>query len=159
MILICLLYTCAVWIESVDPVADLRLTNQVLYGTILYPVLLNNLSRAYAIPLLVLNYPKLPCELTQKINRDRRARLVSSNRARFAHYTNISHSLYAGGPINASSGFGLWAKTLRGQLCKLGKETRREWGEAGGLLTARPWAERGSCLYHCSYVLCSRHVL
>ena len=30
MILICLLYTCGVWIESVDPVADLCITNQVL---------------------------------------------------------------------------------------------------------------------------------
>ena len=35
MILICLLYTCGVWIESVDPAADLCLTNQVLYRTIL----------------------------------------------------------------------------------------------------------------------------
>ena len=52
MILICLLYTCGVWIESVDPVADLRLTNQVLYGTIL-PSTAEYLI-TYAIPLLVL---------------------------------------------------------------------------------------------------------
>ena len=35
MILICLHHTCGVWIVSVDPVADLCLTNQVLDGTIL----------------------------------------------------------------------------------------------------------------------------
>ena len=35
MILICLLYTCGVWIESVDPVADLCLTNQNSVGNIL----------------------------------------------------------------------------------------------------------------------------
>ena len=64
--------------------------------------------------------PRVAMRAYWKINRDRRARKVSSNRARFAHYryyTNISHSLYAEGvlSINAFSGFGLWAKTLRGQ--------------------------------------------
>ena len=68
-------FTCVVWIQSVDPVAYLCLTKQVLYGTI--PVLLNDLSRAYAIPLLFppcsprprgcKTYPALPCELTQKL--------------------------------------------------------------------------------------------
>ena len=52
MILICLLYTCDVWIESVDPVADSCLTNQVLYGTILSSTAEQLI--AYAIPLLVL---------------------------------------------------------------------------------------------------------
>ena len=35
VILIGVLYTCGVWIESVDPIADLCLTNQILYGNIL----------------------------------------------------------------------------------------------------------------------------
>ena len=61
----------------------------------------------YAIPLLVLMAaiitPSCLASLL-KINWDHCAHLVSSNRARFAHYryyTNISHSLYAGGSINA----------------------------------------------------------
>ena len=118
VILICLLYTCAVWIESVDPVADLRLTNQVLYRTILSITAESLIARVRDTPPRP-ELPKVALRAHSKINRDRCARLVSSNRARFAHYryyTNISHSLYAGGPINASSGFGLWAKTLREQL-------------------------------------------
>ena len=44
-----------------------------------------------------------------KINRDHRARLVSSNRDWFAYYTNISHIFISirRGDYNASSGFGL----------------------------------------------------
>ena len=68
------------------------------------------------------NYPcSIALRADWKINRDHRARLVSSNRDWFAYYTNISHILYTytqgggGGDKNASSGFGLWAKTLRGQ--------------------------------------------
>ena len=74
----------------------------------------------------LLNYPELLQELPEvalraysKINRDRRAPLVSSNRDRFAHYryySNISHSLYAGGPINAS--FGFWAGAI---ICLIAK--------------------------------------
>ena len=67
MILICLLYTCGVWIESVDPVADFCLSNQVLFGTILSSTAeLNNLSSAYAIALLVLVAARIT-QLTQKL--------------------------------------------------------------------------------------------
>ena len=61
--------------------------------------------------------PRVALRAYWKINRDRRSRLVSSNRDRFA--LPILHQYFTffirGGPINASSGFGLWAKTLRGQ--------------------------------------------
>ena len=112
MILICLLYTCGVWIESVDTVADLCLTNQVSTEQF-YPVLLNNLSRTRYLSssLWVQELPGVALRAYRKINQDCRTHLVSSNRDRFAHYryyTNISHSLYVWGPINASSGFGLW---------------------------------------------------
>ena len=63
---------------------------------------------ASVIPLFVLVAARIT-HAYWKINRDRCACLVSSNQAQFAHYrykTNISHSLYAGGSISASSGFG-----------------------------------------------------
>ena len=55
---------------------------------------------------------------TRPITRYYRARLVSSNRYD-SHTTPIFHTFFIrirGGDYNASSGFGLWAKTLRGEL-------------------------------------------
>ena len=63
-----------------------------------------------------------------KINRYHRARLVSSNRDWFAYYRHttpiFTHSLYvyAGEtimPPRVLAHFGLWAKTLRGQLASI----------------------------------------
>ena len=59
----------------------------------------------------------LPCELTEKLT-------GTTVRAKFhqIYYTNILiilHTFFTrirGGDYNASSGFGLWARTLRGQL-------------------------------------------
>jgi len=42
------------------------------------------------------NYPMSPCELSKKITRCHRARLVSSNWDRFAYYQSFITSLYAG---------------------------------------------------------------
>ena len=55
MILICLLYMCGVWIESVDPVAEF---------------VSNKSSRVHDTsprPRGCKNYPELPCELTEKL--------------------------------------------------------------------------------------------
>ena len=69
MILICLLYTCGVWIESVYPVADLCLTNQVLYGTVLSRTagITYRVSDTSPRPRGCKNYPELPSELTEKL--------------------------------------------------------------------------------------------
>ena len=50
MILICLLYTCGVWIESVDPVAES-----------------SRVRDTSPRPRGCKNYPELPCELTEKL--------------------------------------------------------------------------------------------
>ena len=89
------------WIESVSPVADLCLTNQI------YSVLLNAFEFKEIIevqnPHLKMlledgetrprscKYPTLPCTLA-KITRDHHACLVSSNRECFAHFRQISYS-------------------------------------------------------------------
>ena len=54
------------------------------------------------------NYPELPCELTEKLTETAvRAQFLQIEiDSPYRYYTNISHSLYAGGPINASSGLG-----------------------------------------------------
>ena len=57
----------------------------------------------------------------------------------YRYYTNISHSLYAGGPINASS-LGQNPKTLRGQFYTLSDFT----AEPGALVTVF------SVFHHCT---------
>ena len=89
---------------------------KIYFGKYL-PLLLVQQTVYASISFLVFVVARVGLRADWKINRDHRARLVSSNRDWFAYYTNM-HTFFIrirGEDYNASSGFGLWAKTLRGQ--------------------------------------------